>query len=151
MTTLLGAIKTLLAADATLITIITGGVYVKDDLGPQGLTPDNVQRESDGVRIKPTLVIVAGVDAGTEITVTEPSERTFLNLWFYAPTYDAIERAQRRCKDLLHRKFLGPTTTDKRGLNFIHYVDRIPPFNAEELENWPAGRSRYYIDSTRQT
>lgn len=144
-------LKAYLMADATLTAILTGGVFVWDDLGREGLTPSNIQREADGVRIKPTAVIrMRGSQPQADAPVSDPpAEGQFFDVWFYGESDAVVSQAARRCKVLLNRRVVG-VTNEPRGLNYVMWVDDTGEFTADELEGAPANRSRYSVVFTRR-
>lgn len=86
----LDAVKTILAADSTLLTIATGGVFVPDDLGRMGLNPSNPQAanafDSDG-HIKPCIVLKIGsatpMDGLSDDGLQRVAQRERMECWFY--------------------------------------------------------------------
>lgn len=148
MTTLREAFKAALEGDATLVAILTGGIYDSDELGRTGLTPDSVAREADGVTMKPAAVIRWRGENQSALKTDTISERRFVELYLYADRGHAVlEQAKQRAKALLHRRQLGPTD-DGLGLNFILWVDSRGEFVADELQGAAADRLRFVVDST---
>lgn len=148
------ALKTYLAADISLSATLTGGIFNAADLGKNGLTPEYAQKNnllSASLQIKPLAVIVWRNSIATELTIDEPSETRFVELWFYcgvaSGAWATIETAKRQAKDRLHRAQLS---ADNYGANFLTWVDDLGEFTAEELFDTPADRSRYSIQYTRR-
>lgn len=148
MTTLREAFKAVLDEDTALMALLTGGVYDSDALGRTGLTPDSVQREADGVTMKPAAVIRWRGESQSALKADTISERRFVEVYVYADRGHAVlEQVKARAKALLHRRQLGPTD-DGLGLNFVVWVDSRGEFVADELQGAAADRLRFVVDST---
>ena len=52
--------KTRMAADATLVAVLTGGIYTSAEAGPEGITRDTIPAAFSGGYLKPCALVVEG-------------------------------------------------------------------------------------------
>jgi len=148
MATRAAAIKAVLTGSSAWTTLVTGGTFLWDDLGRNGLTPEVAEAlgcyDADG-KLELTAVLTMGTSGPAEVF---DSERGFFRVWLYHDSsYPLIRQAVRKTKDLLERTRI--TVTDE-GTPFIRWVDDMQEFIADELGGAMAGGSRYRIQHRRQ-
>ena len=107
-----GAIYTLLSADATLVAILTGGIYHKRDMTTEGIDRDGTPDAFDTIGLLKPCLVVSGrgniptnqlADPATQYTTTSQ----VVELWFYADRdagLDTLESATERVYALLQGK-----------------------------------------------
>src|SRR5574343_1355685 len=99
MASLRGAVKALLAADATLAATLTGGVYDRRRLS-RTLTPDAY--DSTTGKLKPCAVVTISSEAAAERALAEyQTEADYVVVYVYEPRgnhYAAIDTAKDRIK-----------------------------------------------------
>lgn len=147
MSGLRAAFKDFLADDTTLSALLTGGIFDAQDFDQEGLSMDNVPRDTDGVTILPNLVI--RWQASTLFSSYKiGAEAQTVELYFYDHLgYDTIEAALSRGKVLLHDIYME---ADDRGLAHIRWAFHSRQSTADELGNAPMMFSRYLINQTRK-
>jgi len=147
--TLRTIVRTTLAADATLMALLTGGLKDWDTAGRTGLTLKNAVKEADGIRIKPVAVLTWSTESKSMSSYGPTRGRQrFFQLWAYADSsYATIEQMLRRAEVVLDRK---QVTADDARLCFIHYVDDGPDGVADELGGALMRTSRYFVEVTRR-
>jgi hypothetical protein len=97
--TIRSAIKSLLEADTTLMTTLTGGVYGEAEISRQA-TPAAFDANEE---LEPCALLK--VEADDPTGPFETSSRTFVTVYFYARSgYSAIDTALARVYALLHRQ-----------------------------------------------
>jgi len=98
------AIYNLLSADATLIGLLTGGVYAGKEISPQA---------TSGAYDANKELLPCGLirqEAATPWGPHPDSGRLYVTIWFYDRAgYASIEAARKRVYALLHRQKLTPT------------------------------------------
>ena len=141
MATMRDALRTALEGDATLVGLLTGGVYDASELGSDGALPSSVF--SSLALIQPCAVIRWRGEAPKEIR--EFTERRYVEIWYYADSsaVASLEAAKERAKVVLHRQQLSNVTG--KGLNYVEFVDSQGEFTAEEYQNAAADMSRYIV------
>ena len=143
MTALEAAIKAKLTTSPDWTALVTGGTSLYEDLGINGLMPDNALYDMDG-NMKLTAVLTFGTSSEAEIL---NSETEFFTLWLYHGTsFAAIKQARTLAKSLLNMKQVA---TDDAGYPLIRWVNNLADFQAAELNNAFAGGSRYLLKFTR--
>jgi hypothetical protein len=122
-------VRNLIENDATLQSILTGGVWDADELDRRGLSIRGTAKTSDNLTIKPIGVLRWGAD-----TVFGPhfnGERRFLDVYVYQPKgYTTIDSAMQRIKNLLHRQEVAG---DDVSFCWLNWVSGTQEFIAEEL------------------
>ena len=126
MATLRSAIKTLLAGDATLAAILTGGVYDRRGIS-RALTP--AAYDTTTGKIKPCAVVTISSETaagiGSEETTTYQTDEVFVQVWLYEAEgnhYANIDPAADRVKALLDRQAVTITGGAVLG---VRYADGI--------------------------
>ena len=112
--TITETIQTLLEADATLMAILTGGIYTKEEVGELGMKNENTVVSAAWTEVneypvlQPCLVVQARgfVLDGTrwDVESKTASGRQAVVLWFYndqSAGWTAIQNASNRCYQLL--------------------------------------------------
>ena len=146
MATLKTTVLNLLNNDATLGIV---NFVDADSLPHDGLTPDNIQTDANGVTIK--LQGVLRWRGENPMRGPEKAVRRFLEIYLYDdPThgFDNIDTAKRRIWTLLHQKNLG--ATDNEGLSWSIWVGDVGEQYDETLRA-NMDRMRFQIDMTRKT
>jgi len=119
-------VRTVLAADSTLMALLTGGVYTWTTTGKLFISRDNTATstafDADGT-LKPCCVVKSR-SAVPVPTLTDPlplqGERTVLELWFYQDDgYTTIESAKQRAFKLLHEACIEGYTLFSNGNPFL--------------------------------
>lgn len=140
-------IRDFLRSDATLVALLTGGIWQLSDTGRNGLDRRSRPEAFDGTTgvLKPTAVLRGrghhkwgGID---DITESTTSGRQVLEIYFYDDgdrTYNTIESARSRVKSLLHYKRLP-------GISMIKWFNNLDDEKAEELNEALMIRGDYEI------
>jgi len=134
-----------LEGDATLVAILTGGIYDASELPQDGLTPEAAPGAyaANGVTLKPCAVLRFRNMNETEIVGN--SRRRFFEIYFYQHVGQAqIDIAQARCRALLHPHKQFTTSSDQ--FYYTTWVDDLGDLVADELNGAAMSFSRYYID-----
>jgi hypothetical protein len=120
-------VAALLEADATLMAILTGGVYTVSELGREGITQDSAPGsfDSDGY-LKPTAIVKQRgiVPAGSINDLREKikSASQVVEIWLYQDTnFDAIDSAQDRIYTVLQ----GEPLTGTYEMDWAFTMDRM--------------------------
>lgn len=136
-------IRETLEGDATLVAILTGGIYDASELPMDGLTPSSAPGAFTGVRLNPCAVIRFRGSNETEIIGS--SRRRFMEIYFYQQVgMDQIDAAAARCRVLLHHA--KQFTTDGGQVYYTTWVDSSGDMVADELDGAAMAFSRYYVD-----
>ena len=133
-----------LEADATLVGILTGGIFDASELDRLGLSILQVAVEVDGIRLRPCMFL----RWADEIPVAAPrrigASSRFLDAYFYQDAgYDQIEIAMKRVRTLLDMRDIG--TTDYDSLAYFEWLGNLGNFEDEEMGRARANRSRYSV------
>ncbi len=119
-------VAVILAADATLLALLTGGIYVSATAGPLGITRDTVPAAFDANGyLKPAALVkqrnkvttgdVLDFDAKIE------SARQVVEVWLYQDSgYETLDTAAARVRTLL----MGRQLTDSFELRLAQWIDR---------------------------
>lgn len=153
MATYKAAIKATLTGDATLMALLTGGIYLRDDLGRLGLHPDNTANAAayDTLtgKLKPCAVLV--FSTANEREIANYTKRRFFSIYFYDDgDYLTIEQAKRRVEVLLSPQGGTVHSATDAGLAATHWANDGAEFTADELGGAMGMFSRYYVDLTRR-
>lgn len=110
------AVAAILEADtATLMTILTGGIYTSGELGPLGITRDTAAGafDSDGFLLPCALVKEATIVTTADVTdymAQVQSARQRVEIWLYQDRgYAALDSARARIRTLLMGVHLDDT------------------------------------------
>lgn len=114
MTTISGALKTMLSADATLAGILTGGIYRFDEPGMNGISPKSLAAAYDTDKfLKPCAVIHQRSNlkwGGMHDSANQvDSMRAVVEIFVYddaARSYDNVVAGRLRIGKLLEAQFL---------------------------------------------
>lgn len=138
MASLPETVRTLLEADSTLTTALTGGIWDESELPRDGLPGEATVFTTQG-RLKPVMVLRWGGDG--PYGGLSDSGRQSLDVWVYQDTnYDTIRTVLRRVKVLLHRK---SHDTDERSPAWSTWAGNLGETIAPELGDAPVNRSRF--------
>ena len=142
------AIKAVLTGNAAWTALVTGGTFVWDDLGREGLTPQKAEAlgcyDTAG-KLKLTAVLT--FDTSTEAEILN-SERQFFRVWLYHhDSYAQIRLGRRKAKDLLNAV---QVTADNEGVALMRWVDDLREFQAAELGGALGTCSRYRVQFRRR-
>lgn len=142
------AIRDYLKAQSGWTTLVTGGTFLWDELGRNGLEPESAEAngcyDSNGL-LKLTAVLTFEGSSEAEILT---SERGFMRVWLYhQSSYDSIRQAKRKAKDLLDRYQVA---SSDEGKPLLRWVDDMKDFTADTLGGALAGCSRYAIRLRRK-
>jgi len=149
MATLTAAIKAALTGTAAWTSLVTGGTLLTDDLGKNGLQPDDLSYDNDGV-MKLTAMITWSSGGAAE--VVHSTQRRFFYIRLFAdPTngWANLRAAQRLLRlpvyesGVLHRR---QVQTDTEGHALIHWVSPGPEFYDEPLGGAAASFERFYAE-----
>jgi len=149
MTDITATVKTLLAADATLVALLTGGIFTKREIGDAGVDRNNSVTSSAYVSVgdypvlQPCLVIVSRGFIPDGNRADAPSKtvsgRQIIELWFYSDQsigFGTIESARDRCYALLQMESIS-------GVGILTLVNNINDKYAPELDNVAMLRADY--------
>jgi len=140
MATLAEAILTLLNGDATLSSLLTGGVHNASDFKTAGPSADEIPRQANGVLVDP-FAIVRFRDSDVTGPVKVEAEMGSVEIYLYDNVgYVTIDSALARIKTLLNFK---DVTADDRSLAYFQFVHRSTELNAEEYGNIPSKFIRF--------
>jgi hypothetical protein len=100
-------IKDILDADATLMALLTGGLYTFDETGHLGIGTTSTPAAFDGARLMPCGVVKARAEIATGEIKDQANKVTSTNqvveIWLYEPdSTETIEEAAERVYNLLH-------------------------------------------------
>ncbi len=108
--TIVTTVRSVLAADATLAAIATGGVYDWNSAGRDGIVRTSTPAAfgSNG-RIKPFIMVTSSGGAPDGVLVDEAAQyvsyQAIIGVWMYQDTgYEVIESMRNRVYTLLHAK-----------------------------------------------
>lgn len=152
MATKEAAIKAVLTGSSSWTTLVTGGTFLWDDLGRQGLDPNRAaalgcydQSDPDNPTLKLTAVLTFSTASEREILA---SKRQFFRLWLYHEnSYPLIRQAITLAYSLLNAK---QVTADNEGKPLLRWVDDMQEFVADEMAGAMAGGSRYFVQLRRR-
>ncbi len=140
-------VKTILAADATLSALLTGGVLTFDETGRQGLSRGGTPAVFDATTglLMPCAVVKARARMADGAIVDEAGQETstrqVVEVWVYQDGdagYSAIDTALARVYTLLHAKHVGDAAVLWAGNTVVR--ERDPA-----LENASVGRGDYAL------
>lgn len=138
MADIYGAVKTLLANDATLAALATNGVKDDDDVGREGLTESDLTGATP--IIQPTIYINWETDIPWNNAIV--SRRIFFTVFFYDDsTYGTIESMVRQVYDLLHQQRVA-IDGDDYVYAFLNVGDTLR-FRDDRLGGAASAQSRY--------
>jgi len=133
MPTLRATVKSTLEADATLMTLLTGGIRDSSVLDFTGEGASQAPREADGITLKPHAVIRWGGSNPTGASYKVGAEAESVEVYVFQDTsYDVIESAIIRIRQLLHDTYLNTSDRALAHVNKAHISGEMP---AEELGN----------------
>lgn len=145
MATLRQALLATLNADATLATILTGGVHDASILPREGMGLGAVPVQADGVTIQPFAVVRWGVANPAEVVAL--SERRSVTIWVYQHVgFAVIEAACKRLKQLLHQAQLA---TDDAGYALFQWTQDGGELPADELGGAAGSFIRFTVNYVR--
>lgn len=140
---------------------MTGGTYTWDDLGNQGMTPENAENLGAGVAydangaLKPLAVITFGVGS-PHPDIPQAAESRFFSVWMWQQQGFLTIRAARKLlkgptsasdpSGLLNRRKLAES--DDESINYPYYVDERE-FYDPTMGDRPAMTVRFFIDYVR--
>jgi hypothetical protein len=122
-------VAALLTVDVTLMAILTGGIFVYGNVGPEGISRGSESTatafDADGYLLPCALVKQRGeiptndmVDYGEQMS----SARQIVEIWYYQDTgYAALDSARARVRALLQ----GVTLSDSFELKLVNTQDRL--------------------------
>lgn len=120
-------VAALLTVDVTLMAILTGGIFVYGNVGPEGISRGSTPTafDADGYLLPCALVKQRGeiptndmVDYGEQMS----SARQIVEIWYYQDTgYAALDNARARVRALLQ----GVTLGDSFELKLVNTQDRL--------------------------
>lgn len=132
MPTLRETIKTTLTDDPALTALVSAAhIYDAATLPRDGLSAASAPRLSGGVRLAPHIKLRwrDAVDHQTAVRTLAP-ERATLEIYAYQDAgYATVEAVLRRCKDLLHDRYLTP---DDYGVAHMLFTFRSGELPADE-------------------
>jgi hypothetical protein len=141
--TIRGDVLATLDDDATLMAILTGGMYDAGLLPADGLTPTSAPAAFNGARVKP-CGLIRWRNVG-ETAIVGSSRRRFFQIFFYQVAGQTqIEAAQSRCRVLLHHKKQFKTSGGQ--VYYTRWVGDVNDLIAEELDGAAMGYSDFYAD-----
>lgn len=151
VTALKETVYDMVAYDPTLMSTLTGGVYMVAELPPTGISPDYPRTilEDDGVRVKPfgVLVFRGGVPLAP---VGLGAEQVALEVWLYQQQgYDAIDAAIERLKTLLDHVGL-PVDYNHTRMAWSVYAGDLGEMTAEEYGHISMNRVTFDISILRK-
>lgn len=132
-------IRNYLAADAELAAILTGGIYATIEVSRQD-TPDAFDEYEE---LLPAALVKLETTTSAQRRIS--AEQTFLVLYFYANTYEAIEAAAARSFGLLNEQRVS--VAGRKIWTIEHVEDRAGL--TDPVMNCPMVYSRYRIVSQR--
>lgn len=152
MATLKETVLNLLADDVALVGVVTGGVWDADSLPNGGLTMATIPKESNGVTIKPAVVL--RWRERNPMRGPSYAARQFVEIYVYDdPSHgrDNIDYAMRRIWELLNKKWIGGTDHERMAyLTWAGDLGELPDGARDDVLLANMGRSRYLVDLTRR-
>ena len=141
------AVKSYLLADTALMTLLTGGVLMADDLSRTGMTHDDAPKEADGVRIAPFAEIHWG--AGPRFgPIHVRAQRQDCEIYVYQHRgYSVISQAHTRLTALLHDVNLYASD---RALSHFSFIQFGPETMADNLSMAPCQFARFEVTQIRK-
>lgn len=149
MAALMNSIQTALTSVSAWSTLVAGGTKIADDLGKNGLHPDDLTYDANGVM---RLTAMLMWSSGTAAELAQRSYRRFLYVRLFADPVNgwANARAAQRLLRLpvgdggvLHRR---QVQSDTEGHALIHYVNDGPDYYDEQLNGAAATFVRLYAE-----
>lgn len=138
MTTIRDTIKNFLAADTTLMTTLTGGLYTATEISRQ-LTPGAFDANDE---VQPCALLV--LEAEDQVGPYDTSSRLFLVVYFYERAgYTAIDAARDRVYALLNRQRITGS-----GIWEMRHVGDVPD-QRDAVLNCSLALSRYQVTRLR--
>lgn len=104
-------VKAVLAADATLMAILTGGVFASEDVGVEGISRETTPGAFSSGYLKPCALVKQRVEMVTpdveEFDSLYISTSQIVEIWLYEDRgYSSIDSAKSRILTLLNGKIL---------------------------------------------
>jgi len=148
MTTKTAAITALLAADATLKALATGGVFDLNALDRQGLELEDIT--AGAPLVQPAIAVrLSGETPYSGLAVS--AAQITVELYFYQHAgYATCEAMRARCYALLHRQRVASTEPAGEWLFQLQWAGDITGQNDESLGGASMERSRYIGYLTKQ-
>lgn len=121
-------VAAILQADATLVALLTGGIYTSATAGPNGITRETVSAafDADGY-LRPTALVkqrnVVPTGDVLDFDVKLESARQMVEVWLYSDQsvgYATLDTAAARVRTLL----MGRQLTDSFELRLALWIDR---------------------------
>jgi hypothetical protein len=148
MATKEAAIKAKLTGSSAWTTLVTGGTFIWDDLGRNGLDQEAAVTQGcydTAGKLKLTAVITFGTASEREIL---KSQRQFFRVFLYHDnSYPLIRQAVRLAYDTLNAQQVA---ADAVGSPLIRWVDDMQEYVADELDGAMAGGGRFYCQFSRK-
>lgn len=145
-TTLRTTVRTTLTGDATLASILTGGVLDASTLDLTGEGASETPKEADGITIKPHAVI-RWRESGAYGFYPIGAEDQMVEVYFYHPNdYDQIDAAISRTKLLLHNQYFNTTNRQMAHFSLTHISRETP---APEMGMVPSQFVRFDVITIR--
>lgn len=133
MATLRQTVKSILQNDATLMALLPGNILDSADMDFTGQGASQAPREADGITLKPHAVIRWSGSNPTGASYKVGAEAESVEVYVYQDTsYDVIESAIIRIRQLLHDTYLSTSDRALAHVNKAHISGEMP---AEELGN----------------
>lgn len=148
MATLKQTVLDVLNNDATLTATVTGGFADAESLPFDGLTPDNIQTDANGVTIIPQGVLRWRSE--TPMRGPKYAVMRFVEIYLYddpSSGFDNIDTAKRRIWELLSETYLG--NTDTEGFAWLIWAGDVGEQYDDTLRA-NMDRMRFQIDMTRK-
>ena len=145
------AVYDVLNADPTLVAILTGGVYLYRDLGPEGINREDTPDAFNSAGLMLPLVIVKGRgniptsflrDEGAQYAST----RQVIECWLYDDReagWDTLKSAAQQIYALLHDRQVAGSF----GMQWVNQVDEF----REESMSWACSTREDYAVIGRRT
>lgn len=147
MSNLSDAFKAVLSGDATLVTLLPGGVFDSNDTPQDQGGADFTPRMTDGVRVKPHTIIRWRSSQEME-PVTVRAESQNVEIYIYQDTgYATIDSAVSRIKTLLHMQLIN---ADDRDLAYTRQTFVSGELPATEIGGGTSKFVRYNVIHVRK-
>lgn len=141
-----------LEGDATLTTLLTGGIYDSSELSREGITPGNLSAifAADEITILP-FAAVTWHEANPGEVLVPNAEMRFCEVYVYQfRRYDVIDAALLRLREMFafnRDRQLG--TADDASGAWVRWAGNLGELRDPDLQNAPMGRARFQIDIVR--
>lgn len=144
MPTLRETVKSTLEADATLMALLTGGVFDSQDFDFTGEGMRDAPKETDGVSMAPHAVVHFGERSPNGNARKVRGKLENLEIYVYQDTgFDVIEGAIIRMCSLLEDKYLS--TSDRALAHITEDSFTSGELAAEELGYCPSKFVRFFV------